>query len=67
MTRRPICLEQTGAILRFALIWPPFAALLGLLGEQARIERIARSSVEIVGIVRKLHAHQELETAGTPK
>ena len=44
-----------------------FAALLGLLGEQTRIERIARSSVEIVGIVRKLHAHQELETAGTPK
>lgn len=30
-----------------------FAALLGLLGEHAHIERIARSSVEIVGIVRK--------------
>lgn len=30
-----------------------FAALLGLLGEQALIERVARSSVEIVGIVRK--------------
>ena len=44
-----------------------FAALLGLLGEQARIERIARSSVEIVGIVRKLHAHQAHETADTPK
>ena len=44
-----------------------FAALLGLLGEQARIERIARSSVEIVGIVRKLHAYQAHETAGTPK
>lgn len=31
-----------------------FAALLGLLGEQARTERVARSSVEIVSIVRKL-------------
>lgn len=30
-----------------------FAALLGLLGPAARIERIARSSIEIVGIVRK--------------
>lgn len=30
-----------------------FAALLGLLGPAARIERIARSSVEIVGIVGK--------------
>lgn len=30
-----------------------FAALLGLLGEQPRIERVARSSVEIVGIARK--------------
>lgn len=30
-----------------------FAALLGLLGPVARIERIARSSIEIVGIVRK--------------
>jgi hypothetical protein len=31
-----------------------FAALLGLLGEHARVECIARSSIEIVGIVRKL-------------
>lgn len=30
-----------------------FAALLGLLAPAARIERVARSSVEIVGIVRK--------------
>lgn len=30
------------------------AALLGLLGDRVRIERVARSSVEIVGIVRKL-------------
>jgi len=30
-----------------------FTALLGLLGECVRIERIARSSIEIVGIVRK--------------
>lgn len=30
-----------------------FAALLGLLAPAARIERLARSSVEIVGIVRK--------------
>lgn len=44
-----------------------FTALLGLLVEQARIERVARSSVEIVGIVRKFHAHQAHETAGTLK
>lgn len=44
-----------------------FTALLGLLVEQARIERVARSSVEIVGIVRKFHAHQADETAGTLK
>lgn len=31
-----------------------FAALLGLLGAQARVERVAHSSVEIVGIVKKL-------------
>lgn len=31
-----------------------FATLLGLLGERARVERVARSSVEVVGIVRKL-------------
>ncbi|PKO72743.1 MAG: class I SAM-dependent methyltransferase [Betaproteobacteria bacterium HGW-Betaproteobacteria-14] len=30
-----------------------FAALLGLLGPAARIERVARSSIEIVGIVSK--------------
>jgi SAM-dependent methyltransferase len=31
-----------------------FAVLLGLLSKQARIERIAQSSVEIVGVMRKL-------------
>jgi SAM-dependent methyltransferase len=31
-----------------------FAALLGLLGEHTRVERVAHSKVEIVGIVRKL-------------
>jgi hypothetical protein len=31
-----------------------FAALLGLLAPAARIERVARSSVEIVGIARKV-------------
>ena len=31
-----------------------FAGMLGLLSKQARIERIAQSSVEIVGVMRKL-------------
>lgn len=30
-----------------------FATLLGLLGERARVERVARSSIEVIGIVRK--------------
>lgn len=31
-----------------------FAALLGLLGERIRVECVARSSVEVIGIVKKL-------------
>ena len=58
---------DSGKIHHHVFTLDSFAALLGLLGEQARIECIARSSVEIVGIVRKLHAYQAHETAGTPK
>ena len=45
--------HDSSQIRRHVFTQDSFAALLGLLGKQFRIEGNARSSIEIVGIVRK--------------